>query len=79
MSGLSAAMEEPVWVCRDHTAWNFNFRSVFPDQPGGFLCECAEGYHGRTCDDRIEIKTPRELNRVKFLSTEKYVLLIWPV
>jgi len=32
------------------------------DQPGGFLCECAEGYQGRTCDDRIELKTPRGIS-----------------
>jgi len=32
------------------------------DQPGGFLCECADGYHGRACDDRLEIKTPRGIS-----------------
>lgn len=25
------------------------------DQPGGFLCECAEGFQGRTCDDTVRV------------------------
>ncbi len=28
------------------------------DQPGGYLCECAAGYHGPTCSERNERPEP---------------------
>ena len=60
-SAQSAVMEGSALVS-SFCQWQAKPIFLTLDQPGGFLCECTEGYHGRTCDARIDPKTPRGIS-----------------